>query len=86
MALTMRGSSAVVKYGYQVAARIGAWSFEHDRMDGKAIEINSVWIAETPLSLWLTIGERAWVWRDVSVVNLDPAQFAVRVSGSPEVR
>ena len=85
MALSMRGLDGQLRYGYQVVAQLSAWSLEDARVEATARNVNEVWMGESPLSLWLTVGRRAWVWREVEVASAGPP-LVVRVVGSPEVR
>lgn len=86
MALELRGSTGELRYGYHVAARLGAWSLSEDRVEARAVSgVHPVWVEREPLTLHLAVGAKQWVWSGAEVV--DPGTpFVIRVSGSPAVR
>ena len=67
-----------------VAARLGAWTLENNRVDAPVSDINELYI-DSALDLWLNVGAKAWVWKNVQIIATSPA-VAVRLSGNPEVR
>jgi hypothetical protein len=85
MAFEMRGLQGQLKYGYQPAAQIGSWVFSDGNIEAAISEKNPLWIESRPLSLWLDIGSKYWVWRQVEVISIGET-LACRVSGSPEIR
>jgi hypothetical protein len=86
MALNQSGRGGELRCGYQVAARLGAWTLNHDgRVEAAVADLDTFWLESSPqVSLWLRVGRRHWVWRTVEVVSPDP--LVVKVIGSPTVR
>lgn len=84
MALSMRGQVGELRCGYQVVARLGPWTSDGARVEAGVQAVDEFWL-DGRLSLWLTVGRKAWVWRDVQLQELGPPLVA-RVTGTPEVR
>lgn len=87
MSLSMRGTSGQVKWGHQVAVQLGPWTMDGDRIEAVAHQVNSFWLArgQGKLKLSLTMGQKAWVWEQATVVD-EGAPFVIQVTGSPEIR
>lgn len=82
--LTARGGSGEVRKGYQVVARLGAWSLERDRIDAPVSDVNEFWLSQGgPFHVRVNLGKLSWVWREAEVQVHGAACF-VRVSGSPD--
>lgn len=74
----VRGSGGVLKAGHQIAATVGAWSADiHPVSDDVAmVQVEAQIVSRHPvygrmagLDLRLAIGNREWVWRDVSLTD-----------------
>lgn len=88
MSLRMRGVAGELRRGYQVAADLGPWTMdESGRVEATPITVDAYWIenAAGGLALWLRVGKKAWVWRDVVMETAGPP-IVVRVAGSPTIR
>lgn len=84
MSLSMRGLVGEVRYGYQLAAQLGSWRLEDNRLEATTSYQNDMWLNHGALTLKLGIGAKVWVWRDVELFSAEP--FTLRLNGSPEVR
>ena len=80
--------------GYQQAARLGNWSVSRISEDGehKVFQIHAgvvlrhaFWSQQRPLDIELVLGERRWVWRDVSVTPDGEDAVTITVHTAPDV-
>ena len=77
MGIRATGTSGEVRYGYQVALRLGQWTI--DAVGDKSVfnftafiaDTDEVWAMRTPLDLVLALGPFEWIWRDIPVVIAD---------------
>lgn len=84
----MRGASGELRRGYQVAAQLGPWTMdETGQVQVDRTEVDSYWMdqAGPALQLWLRVGQRAWVWRTVEVLDGETCRV-LKAGGSPSVR
>ncbi|MHC4194218.1 MAG: hypothetical protein ACYSP9_08615 [Planctomycetota bacterium] len=62
----LRGKSGELRVGYQVAARLAEWSARRDGdsfiLDAAAVDIDSYWLAKTPIVAHLQVGGHRWVF------------------------
>jgi hypothetical protein len=81
-----RGRDGELRRGYQVAARLGAWTWDGGgSVTAPSPTIDAYWLGEDgPLSLHLEVGRQTWIWRDVRLVQREP--LVVAVTGEPERR
>lgn len=84
--MRMAGAAGELRAGYQVAARLGKWTMDADRVEAAVEETNDFFL-DLPgdKALWLRMGARYWVWPVVDVVDAG-RPLVVRVLGSPQVR
>lgn len=84
MALTASGRSGVLTLGYQVAARLGAWSLdERGIVSAELLDGHPLWLhKDGPFTLSLDIGTRQWTWPNVELRQREGALVAV-TSGTP---
>ena len=67
------GTSGEVRYGYQVALRLGHWMMEAERdrpvfnLIASIVSADEIWTMRTPLDLVLALGPFEWIWRDIPV-------------------
>lgn len=86
MSMRAVGPAGELRLGYQVAARLGSWTFQEDRVEAAVEDANEFFLDQPGAkSLWLRMGRKYWVWQTVDVVDAG-RPMVVRVSGSPEVR
>lgn len=84
MGWSARGQQGEVRYGYQLAASLGRWAMNEDRVDCDDVSYrNDMWLENGVLTLSLNMGNKVLVWRTVEMVSLSPLAF--RVIGTPEV-
>lgn len=88
MALTMRGPSAELRVGYEVAACLGRWQLDRTEtgfiLSAPVIHRNLYWLTSGfPVDLCVTVGRASWRWRTVQVSGDDP--ITVIGEGRPEV-
>lgn len=83
------GVSGELRYGYAIAARLGAWEITRARdgagfrLDGAVLSADPVWIARRPLDLVLALGPVEWIWRDVEPV-VAPGNVGIALVGRPD--
>ena len=89
MALSMEGTAAELRLGYQVAAVLGAWSYRQTEtgfeVEAAVASSNPVYLAKRPLALDLPHGRKTLRFHDVEIHDLG-TRIKVRGSGSPEQR
>ena len=88
MAVTMRGLSAELRVGYEVAACLGRWELTRGEtgfsLSAPVIHRNLFWLtAGYPLDLYLSAGRASFRCRNVTVSGDDPVN--VFSQGKPEV-
>ena len=80
------GLSGELRYGYQCAARLGAWTIESCdggfRFAAPIAEAHEVWIVCRPLRLVLALGRAEWVWDDVDPA-IDGATVTITLTHRP---
>lgn len=83
--MTISGPSGELLHGYLVAATLGQWRVKGGRL--RAVlrsSVHSVYITRRPLDVRLTLGKRAYIWRDVTP-QIAGGKLLADVPGSPEV-
>jgi hypothetical protein len=88
MPLTMRGHTAEIRVGYEIAACLGQWELTNtDRgwsLSAPVIHQNMYWLtAGYPLDLYITMGRIVRRWRGVTISGDNP--ISVIGQGKPEV-
>lgn len=86
------GHTGELRFRYQVAARLGAWSVEpvvgtsghRFRLSAKVTEDISPWTTRRPLDLYLTFGVSVWVWHGVNPQSIGSA-IDLELHGSPTI-
>ncbi len=86
------GREGVVTYGPVPAATLKAWRLaacddapQAWTLTATAVEVDTFYSAQTPLSVSLRVGSRMWRWRDV-VLEFVGGTVRGTVTGRPEVR
>lgn len=87
--ITMSGAGGELRTGYQVAARLGAWTA---RVVARGTtEINAVviwrsefWVLRRPLDLALRFSNQEWTWTGIDPA-IDSNRMNVAVRGGPVV-
>jgi len=83
------GSGGVLKYGHEIAARLGPWTImrndENDAFvfDAPIIGRDAFWIAQHPLSLIVQIGQAEWTWSNVAPAIDEVGGVRLVLSGRP---
>jgi hypothetical protein len=85
---TMRGQTAELRVGYEIAACLGRWEMTRNgrgfHLSAPVIHQNLYWLtAGYPLDLCVMVGRSSWRWRNVTVSGDNPV--AVFGTGKPEV-
>lgn len=85
---TMRGQTAELRVGYEIAACLGRWEMTKDgrgfHLSASVIHQNLYWLTTGyPIDLCVTVGRSSWRWRNVVVTGGDPV--IVTGQGKPEV-
>jgi hypothetical protein len=66
------GLSGELRYGYQIAARLGAWEIAEKqgtfRLRGRVASVDPVWITRRPIALVVALGPVEWKWSGVDPV------------------
>lgn len=83
--LRFSGATGEIRCGYQVAARFGAWTYEHPSIEAQPGESSSFWLAQSPLDLYLDMGKVRWCWKGVELLEHGHI-VRIRVDGKPEKR
>jgi hypothetical protein len=86
------GHTGELRFKYQVAARLGAWTVKpvvgtsghRFRLSAKVAEDIDPWATRRPLDLYLTFGVSVWIWRNVSPQSLGSA-IDLELHGSPTI-
>lgn len=65
--LRLEGTSAELRVGYQVAARLGSWSLrpagqQTFRFTATVLSRHDYWSAQRPLDLVFPLGPSEWTW------------------------
>lgn len=89
----MKGPSAEVRCGYQVAARLGSWEMSPKIGAGPNVEnfkaavsdVDEFWIAQEPLALVVKVGRTVWTYEPVTVV-VDGRVLHADLRGKPAIR
>jgi hypothetical protein len=55
--ISIAGPSGVVRWGYHLAARLGAWSFDGQTFRATVIESDPIRLAQSGLRISATLGE-----------------------------
>jgi hypothetical protein len=88
VAFTMRGQAGELRRGYQVAARLGSWTWDGGgRVEARPSLVNDFWLdeSEPPLSLHLEVASQTWVWSGVELAD-NGQPMVIAVTGKPERR
>ena len=89
MALTMTGSRAEIRLGYQVAAELDAWDFREEGdgfvVDAAVSKANPVYLGQAPLALDIPQGRKTLRFHNVTVQQVGN-RVKVRGQGRPEQR
>jgi len=92
-----RGLAGDLRYGYQVAARLGGWRLVpighptalRFELSSSVVRVYDPWCQYDPLDLRLQIGPNLWVWSDIfhgSVSRLSStAPFRVELAEWPTI-
>jgi hypothetical protein len=83
----IRGSSGRLQVGYQVAARLGAWTLtpvdpEAWSLTAGVVDSDPYWLTQRPLELVLEVGRQHWHWR-LEPTTVNATHVAGRVVGQP---
>ena len=84
------GTSGEVRYGYQVALRLGSWVIEAERdrpvfnFTASIADTDEVWAMHTPLDLVLALGPFEWIWRDIPV-NIAGGKVTIELLRRPDI-
>jgi len=85
------GESGLVKVGYQVAYRLGAWSIvlEHQlprayNFRAAVVRCHDFWSTQRPMDLVLSIGNAEWTWRGIEPRFEDADTMAFELVTRPE--
>lgn len=84
------GPCGELRYGYQVAARLGPWVIARDEdaryftFSGATLTTDEVWLAQRPLDLVLALGSIEWVWRDIMPTIVD-GRVTLELTRRPDV-
>jgi hypothetical protein len=86
------GQQGAVKFGPIAAATLRSWRLQAREdepqswtLTGVAVNVNSFYITQTPLSVSLRVGSRNWRWNDV-VLEIVGGKVSGTLVGRPEVR
>ncbi len=86
------GREGVVKYGPVPAATLKAWRLaacddvpQAWTLTATAVDVNTFYVTQTPLTVSLRVGSRNWRWSDV-VLEIVGGKVSGTLVGRPEVR
>ena len=89
---TATGSSGRVRFGYQVAAELGAWTLMLDprpprsyRIKANVRQWNAHWRTHSPLTLVLDVGGSVWEWSGVVPAEETDSSVVYEVRGLPTI-
>lgn len=87
--MKMVGTMGEVRYGYQLAARLGAWEVTPEsqntmRLRADLQECDAYWSTQSPLSVALAVGRKRWVW-EVGSVELAGGIARAQLVGRPAI-
>jgi hypothetical protein len=92
MVTTATGTQGAVTFGLVPAAHLRAWRLDPVddapmtwTLTGTAVNVNTFYMTQTPLSVSLRVGSRNWRWHDV-VLEIAGGTVRGTVTGRPEVR
>lgn len=81
------GIGGELRFGYQVAAEIGAWAIEPQgasfALSAALRQEHAVWIRERPLDVAVRLGPVTWKWKDVDPV-VDSGQARLALTRRPD--
>jgi|TARA_R110000787_G_scaffold162900_2_gene276244 hypothetical protein len=77
--MKIAGTGGAVRVGYQRAATIGKWSLTASgyqpqssyALEAVVVSRDEYWFLESPHDLSLVMGNRQWIWKDVTVTGDD---------------
>ena len=82
------GHGGELRYGYQVASRLGPWVIEHDgklfQFSAPLVDPNEAWLVRRPLHLILALGQVEWAWHEVEPVTVG-GTVHIKLSRRPDV-
>jgi hypothetical protein len=75
--MKIAGTGGEIRVGYQRAATLGNWSLTATgdqpqvsyTLDAVVIDRDEYWYFESPHAVSLSMGERQWLWKDVTVTG-----------------
>jgi hypothetical protein len=89
------GKSGLLRFKYQVAARLGEWTLEpvlilphtqRFRLSGSVVSRHEPWHSRSPLDVWLEFGSNRWVWNGVVVgEKLMKSRLIIELEGPPTI-
>lgn len=85
--MNMRGPTGEIRYGYQVAAKLGSWELTPKTDDAMfftatAVAVDDYWITQEPLVLALRFSRSQWLWTGIVAIR-DGRYIHTTVTGKP---
>ena len=81
--VTFSGAAAVVRLGYQRAARLGAWTIEGGWISAAVLDVDGFRITQSPLTLEILYAEGAPTYRPLGDVSVSGGRLTGRLLPNP---
>jgi hypothetical protein len=77
--IVFEGAAAVVRLGYQRAARLGAWTIEGGWISAAVLDVDGFRITQSPLTLEIQYADGAPTYRALADVTVSGGRLTGRV-------